>query len=298
MTHVLEDFVNREAALQAMWKVVRGETAHRILLVCGRDGIGKTYLLEEFGAECDLKGVHCVSTDFAELQISEQSYLSIVLNIQRQLGPQGFELLLETIAQTRKLAAWDTVDAPAAMPPAGVARAPAEGRSGGVDFYQQATVYGDVAGRDLYNVTQIIQRDDPVVQQVVEARISAALLECLVRFTKVHPVILLLNSWEQATAEVCNWVCHNLLSWIATNKLTGAAAVLAGEKVPDLPRLARCIKELTLEGLPEDAVSTYWQDKRCLPPEDLPHILKYSMGFPVLLAMMADQRELDVELSG
>jgi hypothetical protein len=298
---LLEDFVNREAALKAMWKAVREETDQRILLIRGPDGIGKTYLLEEFRAECEAQDLACLCLDFAETPATQQSHLTFALKAYEQLGPEGFETLVQTIRDTRSLGAWETVQSP---PPvvAGLGRPdPAQtlpkGRSGGVDFHQPVTIHGDVVGRDAYYL-QLFQRDDPAVQQLIKSRITAALRDCLGKFANTRTLVLLLNSWHQTTTEMRNWLSHNPLYWIAAKELSLAVAVVAGEEVPDLQRLPRRIGRVILRGLPNDAVHVYWIEKRGLPPEDVPNIITYSRGLPMLLAMIADQREIALEVLG
>lgn len=298
MKFIIEDFVNREEQLTTLWKIIRQEIEQQILLIRGPDGIGKTSLLDEFRAECEEEGIDCARFDFAGS--SDQSYMTLVLSMFNQLGPEGFEGLTQTIAESRTLGAWETVptppvsarvERPAANP------VPPGGRSGGVDFYAPATIHGDVVGRDAYYVTQIIQRDDPLVQQMIQARITAAFRDCLVELTTTRTVVLLLDSWHQATTDIRDWLCRNLLSWILNKKLPDAIAVVAGQELPDLRRPPRRIGRLTLVGLPDEAVRAYWVEKCGLPPEDVPNIIKYSGGLPMLMALLADQRAMATGVS-
>jgi hypothetical protein len=299
MTLLIEDFVNREEQLATLRKIIRQERDQRILLIRGPKGIGKTYLLDECQAECEAEGTNCARVDFAER--SDQNYMTIVLSVWNQLGPEGFEHLTQTIAETRALGAWETVPtAPAAVRVEHSAANPVPSgrRSGGVDFYEAATIHGDVVGRDAYYVTQIIQRDDPWVQQVIQADITAAFRDCLVELTTTRMVAFLLDSWERATTDIRDWLCRNLLKWILDKKLSNALAVVAGTEVPDLGRPMRRSGRLALDRLPDEAVRTYWIEKCNLPPEDVTNIIKYSRGNPMVMALMADERAMALEFSG
>lgn len=315
MTFFINDFVNREEQLTTLWKIVRQETDERVLLIHGTDGIGKTYLLNEFQAECEAEGINCVEIDFKSL---DQKYTAIVWSVYEQLGPQGFEHLVQTYTEASTLGAWKTDTTP---PVAARAEYPAANpippgrRNSGHDPPQ--TIHGDkvegdkivarvgdvgpgaqvITGKQI-EVTQIIQRDDPWVQQMIQARITAAFRDCLVKLTTTRKVVFLLNCWHKATTETCDWLCHNLLDWILTKKLPDAAAVVCGLQVPDLRRSSQCLRRLTLAELPDEAVCTYWIEKRGLPPHEVPDIIKYSGRLPLLMALLADRRALELGVSG
>jgi hypothetical protein len=316
MTFFINDFVNREEQLTTLWKIVRQETDERVLLIHGIDGMGKTYLLNEFQAECEAEGINCVEIDFGESP--DQDCMAIVLSVYQQLGPQGFEHLVQTYEEASTLGASKTVTTP---PLAARAEYPAAnpippGRpNSGHDPPQ--TIHGDkvegdkivgrvgdvgpgaqvIIGKQI-EVTQIMQRDDPWVQQMIQARITAAFRDCLVKLTTTRKVVFLLNCWHKATTETCQWLCHHLLDWILTKKLPDAAAVVCGLQVPDLRRSSQYIRRLTLAELPDEAVRTYWIEKRGLPPHEASEIIEKYGGFPLLLYMLAERRALTLGISG
>lgn len=292
MILLIEDFVNREEQLATLWQMVRQEVSQRVLLIYAPTGMGKTYLLDEFQDECQAEGIACARIDFAES--ADQNYLTIVLQVRSELGTEGFEPLNQAIEKARTDAAWETVPGPTAAtrvegPPAEGGRL--SGRGGGVDFRGPATIYGDVIGRDaIYHITQIIQRDDPVVQQVIQADITDAFHECLAELTAARQVVFLIDSWERATTDTGDWLRRHLLKWILDKKLPGAVAAVGGSQVPDLQRPPRGIRRLTLDGLPKEAVHMYWTEKYGLPAEDVPHVIRLSKREPYLLALMADRQ--------
>src|SRR4051794_39972217 len=93
MSLLIEDFVNREEHLDMFRKIVHRELEQRILIVHGPAGIGKTYLLDECRAMCEANEIKYTSIDFAGIQ--DRSYMAVVQTVWEQLGPQGFEPLLQ-----------------------------------------------------------------------------------------------------------------------------------------------------------------------------------------------------------
>jgi hypothetical protein len=281
MTVLIEDFVNREEHLATLWKIIRREVDQRALLIRGPAGIGKTYLLEECRARCAAERIACMCVDFAATL--DRGYLAIVQAMYVQLGSNGFQRLFQAFEVASSQSAWPA-------PPL-AADKPSSGRSGGVDMSGPTTVMGDVAGRDIINyIQQIDRRDDPLVQRRIQSQVTAALHECLVELAATHTLVFLLDSWQDAPTDTCNWLNQNLLSWIVEKQLPQAMVVVAGRAVPDLRGPAPRIRQVALAELPEPAVRAYWVEKYRLPPEDVPNIFKYSGGLPLLVAMMAQRQ--------
>jgi hypothetical protein len=286
MSFLVEDFVNRQELLATLWKIIRHETDQRLLFIHGPDGIGKTYLLDEFRAECQVDKIEYVRLDFVE--IPNPNYLTVVLSVYGQLGPPGFEHLSQTIDETRSLGAWETIDS----------------QTGQGDGGDEIGIYvrdigpdAQVIGKQVINLTQIIQRDDPVTQQKIQIDVTRALQDCLAEFTTTHTVVFLFDSWHKATTDIRDWLSENLLRWIADEKLPKGAAVVAGREVPDMHRPRRRIGRLALAELPDEAVRTYWVEKYGLPPDEVPDIIKYSGGMPIVMFMMAERRAMALGIS-
>ena len=297
---LIEDFVNREDYLTALWKIIRRETDVRLVLVGGSKGIGKTYLLKEIQAECAAAQpdpVACVQVDFAARpgQINHV-YLDVVRSVFTQLGKEGIDRLAKILALTHEFLPTPPVAPPvAAREPVAVATGGNGGRSGGVDFGGPATIGGDVVGRDvIYQITQVIQpgiqRDDPWVQSLIQTKITDAWREHLIEITSARTIVFLFDSWQWAATDVGAWLGQHLLSWILDKTLPGAVGIVAGlERAHDQwppPRF----RPVALPPLPEEAVRIYWVEKRRLPPEDVENIIKYTGGHPQLLALLADRQ--------
>lgn len=298
MTYRIEDFVNRDLALTALWSMVRLETEHRILVIHGRDGIGKTSLLKQFREECQREKTACGLLNFAELL--DQSYLGVTLDLEEQLGPKGFEHLDQVIAETSELGPWAVVGAESVVPELArsvVEPAIASGRGGGVDFYDQTTVYGDVVGGHQINLIRMSRSEDPRTQRLIRTRVTDALRDCLIAFSAARPVVILLDSWHEALEDTRRWLQDHLLSWIVREELPQVVVAITCKEVPDLERLPRGAPQFRLRGLSRDAVELYWVKKRRLPSDEVDDVIKYTGGIPIGMVVMAELRALSLEAS-
>jgi hypothetical protein len=281
-----------------LWQALRQQSNQRILLVAGVQGVGKTYLLGEYKAECAAEGVVCIQIDFADS--ANHTYLGLIRLVRNEFPSDDFAHLDEIIRQTRNLGRWESVP-PAVLAP--VASLPSlrpeqpGARSGGVDFAAPAEVGRDVAGRDINYIFQIIQRDDPVVQAEVQDRITGAFLECLAAYTTTQPIAFLFDSWELAPTAIRDWINARLLLWILERRLPVSIAVIAGSQLPDFRRTPRRIQQLTLQHLSEEEVRIYWVEKRGLPPEDVAQVFRLTRGLPGAVALLADVQTLPAPVS-
>jgi hypothetical protein len=296
MTYRIEDFVNRELALAALRSMVRLETEQRILVIHGRDGMGKTCLLKHFREECLKENTACCLFHFAEP--SERSYWGIIHSIEEQLGPKRFEHLEQVIAETSELGSWSVAAAESVRHELGAStldRAVAGGRSGGADFHGPTTVYGDVVGRD--QIILMSRSEDPRTQRLIQAHVTAALRDCLTTLSAARPTVILLDSWHEAPEDTRRWLQDHLLSWIVRGELPRAVAAITCKEVPSLDRLPHRAPQFHLQGLPRQAVELYWVEKRHLPSDEVDDVMKYTGGIPNGMIVMAEGRALSLEAS-
>lgn len=298
MTCLIEDFVNRDPELSILWRTIQLERQQRIVLISGQSGLGKSYLLEECIARCTDEGISYVWVDFAES--FDQTYIEIIHTVLRQIGAKHFARLKETLIDIRKeqeqvprLSALSKPEHPPTL-----ANRP-DGRSGGVDFGGQAEVHGDVVGRDIYYITQIIHRGDHFDQENIQDQVTSAFQESLVEFTLTRTVVFLFDSWERLVAtDTRNWLQHNLLYWILEKKLSHSVAVVAGTQVPDIRRLRLRVEKLTLSFLPNKAVQTYLAEKRGVPDDKkLGSLVEAAKGHPLVMSLLADLHAPSASLS-
>jgi hypothetical protein len=269
---LIEDFVNRETQLDLLWNMVCGKVDQRILLIRGPGGIGKTYLLDECRARCQAEKIACVRIDFDTLL--ERGYMTIVQMLWDQLGPLGFERLDQALATASNLSPWQ-VDRDREPP------------SGGVAFDGSTTIHGDVVGGNVYNINQASRHDHPMVQQRMQMLVTSALRECLADLAGTYRLVFLIDSWQDVPTDTRDWLRRHLLTWVADKTLSQAVMVIAGRELPDVPGPPPRIRELTLPELPEAAVRSYWVERRGLPAEEVPNVIKLSGGLPLTIYLMA-----------
>jgi hypothetical protein len=313
MEYVLSDFVNRTEQLGLMWQMARQKIEPRILIVEAAFGMGKSYLIKEFRAQCQEEGIDLVCLDFEE-KYEDPGYMYIVKEIWTQLGPAGFDLLTQTIQETTSFSARGRIleeirkfqaeresgsssipaDAGEAVQDERSGASPPEkataGQSGGVNIYGGTNTFRDVAGRDIIHFTQIIQAEDPFVQGKARLWITEVLKQCLVQIAAERRVIFLIDNWQKADGETRRWLARSLVKWTADALLPHVSIMIAGVEVLDLdPR--RRIKKVLLPEFEETAAYTYLVDKCGLPMEDVPEIIRVAGGFPLMLVMASARRK-------
>lgn len=315
MEHILSDFVNRTELINLMWQMAREEIETRILVIEGMGGSGKSYLVREFQAQCQEEKVSVVRLDFAD-RYEDPGYLYVVKEIWSQLGVEGFQGLAETINQITNRASPVQVHASQAQPfraqalpsmaPSELsaelaampfASAPLENnggstfaQSGGVNISGGTNVFqGDVAGRDIVHLIQIIQREEPFVHAQAQISITDALRKCLIQIAEKQRIIILIDHWQGADGETRRWLGRSLIKWVADLLLPKTGVVIAGVQVGDLdPR--RRIKKINLPELSEETAQIYLLEKCGLPQADVPEIIRVAGGLPLMLAMAAARR--------
>ena len=291
-----EDFVNREKQLDLLWQVIQQEADVRIILIAGPSGIGKTYLLEECCSRCGQHGILHVRIDFTEQWNS--GYLAIIRNIRHQLGSENFGHFDQVLMAMRTLGKSEPL--PEFSSPPGTGARPGTssdlpGRSGGVNL-SGPTKARDVVGRDINYITQIIQTDDALVQNEIRDQLIMALQQCVQQLTTRLPVVFFFDSWERATTDDRIWIHQHMLDWILEKRFAQAVAIVAGIQPPQLQRLPRRVAQMSLSVLPDDALQTYWLEKRGLSPQELPHIIRLTRGHPAVVAMLADMQMTPLQL--
>lgn len=313
MDYILDDFVDRSPQLDFMWQIARQEVESRILIIEGNDGIGKSYLLKEFLAECQEEGIESVRVDFVEKDW-DPGYMYIIKEILNQLGTQSFAPLEHMIRETIQQSARDHVQADArdiqskrgteqSPPVPKPAPIPKESenpplnasgvtpvRSGGVNITGGQNIFRDVAGRDIITLIQIIQREDPFVQAWASARIAEALKNCLIEITSKRSIVFILDHWQKVDKDTRRWLERSLIKWAADDILPKASIVLAVESSSELNPRKR-IKRDILPELDEESVRIYLVKKCGLSDKEVPEIFRVTGGIPLMLTMAVARRK-------
>lgn len=313
MEYIVSDFVDRTRHLDLMWQITRQEIEPRILLVEGAFGMGKSYLFKEFRAECQENGLEMVCLDFED-KYEDPGYLFIVKEIWTQIGPIGFDALARILQETTGLSARGRIleeiqKLQAAKESGASATTEAEGQpfqqdklssglqgktpsgqSGGVNIYGGTNTFQDVAGRDIIHFTQIIQAEDPFVQEKAQLWITEVLKECLVQIAAERRVVFLIDNWQKADTATRRWITRSLIKWAADALLSKVNIIIAGVEITDVDPRRRIKKELLPE-FEEAETYAYLVDKCGLQMEEVPEIIHVAGGFPLMLVMASERRK-------
>jgi hypothetical protein len=310
---VQPDFVNRGEQLTFFWKMAEQCVTKRIMLVRARFGMGKTYLLKEFRAECKDQRIQVVFLDLKD-RYEDPGYMQIVREIVTQLGGKGFDQLintLQTLPETinRKIAqdiqqgvlnrlpTDPQMGPPLTRPPNEPTPLPLTGelprqRSGGIDISGGQNTFRDVAGRDLINnFIQVFYREDPYVQTLARFQVTEALKDCLVRITTQNKIVFLIDHWSDegfdCDKELRIWLEQTLVEWTANCTLPQSCTVIAGDEGTSL-EARRCMEWVELDDLPPEAVYHYIVKINHIPESELKQF-EFAGGDPTMLLRKVNQ---------
>ncbi len=280
--YILEDFVDREHHIALMWQMQRCEIETRVLAIEGQGGMGKSYLLAEFKAQCQESGIEVVSLDF-EQRYEDPGYLHLVKKTWLGLGPDGFDPLAQLIRKTQDGGALGIISSELHI------SATTSDGDGTVNIRGGTNTFHDVAGRDINNFFVSFHREDPFVQEQARVQIADVLRKCLEDVTSRRNVVFLLDHWQKGDVDTRRWIVDSLVRWLADHALPKACMVITGIEVPDLdPR--RSIRKTRLTELDDQSSHDYLVKKRGISHETAPQIVQVTGGVPLMLAMAAERR--------
>jgi hypothetical protein len=315
MDYVLWDFVDREEQLTDLWKVAHQERMLPIVFVAGEEGMGKTYLLEEFRQECQRRQVAQAGVDFNEKGLGEE-YFNIILKVASQLGQQHLDKVLRAIEHIRqtglkKLAA-ETSSAGAPAEAGGAGEAPAGVSTGGettaaapgVTIHNEATLEigniargANVAVNPIFNA---LYTDDPLVKDWAKTELTAVFLKELADFTAQQRLVLLFDHWEAASTGAARWVNENLVDWVLAQPPPQVVLYLASPEFPKIEKARGRAWAARLAEFTQEVAHQFWVERWKLPEEFFESAWENSGGEPRLLfwAARRRKRELDNQAGG
>lgn len=281
----IEDFVNREEALTAIWGSVGAAAKERVWLIAGPAGIGKSYLLDECRARGRAERILCLRLDLHDARLRTPP--SLILQLAEQLGAARAQHTLAAAAQSTALAQTPAGDsAPVQSGDIIAAQVEAVAQGGLVAVGKGIT---QISGQVVTYVTQTVRYDDPWVQQQTQLRLTDALRADLAAIQPPTTGLLLIDGWSATNSAVQAWLCAHLLDWVAAGDAPQFCAAVAETAIlPDFAFPNR-VGRMTLGELAASAVTEYWVQRRKLPQAELEGALKFSGGVPLVLALIADQ---------
>jgi hypothetical protein len=305
MDYELWDFVDRGDQLRDFWKVAHQELVLPIVLVAGEEGMGKSYLLEEFSKECQRQQVSLASVDFNENDLGEV-YFNIILKVANQLGKTHLDAVLSAIYDIREKGF--TKLAGEAAPPAAAEAGPGENiRTGGettlagpgMQIHNEATLeIGRIAAGANVNINPVInqlQTEDPLVKEWAKAALTAVFLKELEAFTAQQRLVLLFDHWEAANSDAVLWVKENLVAWVLAQPPPQAVMYIASPEYPKIEKARGRAWATELSELSHDAARTFWIERWKLPEDKFEAAWETSGGEPRQLYWAARRRKRELE---
>jgi hypothetical protein len=280
----IEDFVNREEALTAIWNSVTSAAKERVWLIAGDTGIGKSYLLDECWARGRAQRLLCLRFDLHDARL--RTVPALIMQLAEQLGAARAAHTLAAAEQATALAQPAGTGAPSDS--SDVIAAQIDGIAQG-SLVAVGKGITQISGHVVTYVTQHVRYDDPWVQQQMRLRLTQALRTDLAALQPLETALLLIDGWSAANSEVREWLCSQLLEWVAAGETPQVcAAVAETDSLPDIAFPGR-VGRMTLHALAASAVEEYWVKRRKLPAVELSGAYKFSGGVPLVLALIADQ---------
>lgn len=149
----------------------------------------------------------------------------------------------------------------------------------------------------LESATRAVFRDgaffpplaDPLQKQALQGEISFTFFDELSRLAQPQTILLSYDSYEDAPAEVWQWLTGVLLDEVVRGHLPGVMVLIAGRKVPLVTHMMKPKTILTaLEPFDLATVQEYWVQRRQLSADQIEEIYRQTAGHPQRVAEQAN----------
>lgn len=292
MTCNLREFVGRTREIELFDSLLAHPT-HRVMLVQGGGGIGKSCLLfrlrrtqgREPGAPL------CAVLDFrADSDLSQSEW--IIRRLREQLGGHFDQKLGQAEMDIQRELAQST------LPQSLMAAVPAGGAPAG-----SLALSGDITANDIIVGNKITIRNSTLVfnpgggadvlQAEVEQRRNRAFRAALLDLVATQKLILFIDHYELAGKVAQRWLIDQLLALplYDGDLCENLWVVVGGQQVPfqeQIDQWRHVLQRYTLPPLTQEEVHLFWAEKRKLDPAQTMIIALTSGGNPGLLFMMAN----------
>lgn len=287
MSNLSDWFVNRLKQIDGFSKMVARQTAKQIMVIEAPAELGKTWTLQRLLLDCRAQTVNAALIDFRERQAWD--YLLLVRQFRDQLGAAHFNALTDVINQATTLNVNFTTSTTAGGP------VNLNLATEGSQISDSTLQIGDVAGGNIVKDNHfVVHADSATARRSIELRITDAFIDSLKTLSQAQPVVLMIDSYEDATAEADRWLRFAFLTRIRDALLPNVIVLLAGRKAPEIDQTWQPVVARTgLTPFEESFVKEYIIEKRKLSGLDLATVFRVSGGHPGLLAKMADIATVD-----
>lgn len=140
-----------------------------------------------------------------------------------------------------------------------------------------------------------LQASSQQARQLAIKQINRAFSSCLRRVLDSHRLVLLFDSFEDATDEAEAWIHDQLLVPMFDNRFENLLVIVSGRQTYDIRDRKPLVGKTGLDPFSLDDVREYLLEKRNIQEDDIEKVFKYSRGLPSVLATMADVASMTSE---
>lgn len=298
MDNISDDFVDRTEEVKNFRGLINDQR-HRLLLIFGLQGRGKSYLARQFHRISNTEQMTSVVMDFQNYTMLTEPE-EIINHLIVRLGSNFAECMEQAEAdvtrqRARHLKEFGKIlsEALSASPP---------GRGGGVtmDNIDEVKIGGDVVGGDKVSVHIGSLYTNPdggtaLGQMSTQLRRNLVFRTALKNFLADQKrVIFFFDHFDAATTPVKSWVSDQMLSLIL-EEVEGYVKmwiVVAGVTVPHQEKryqLQDVLRSQRVNSLPDDAVHLFWVDARGVAKTKVDECIQETKGNTKLLFQMLYQ---------
>ena len=207
---------NRTQEIAQFLKMVEGRCEERIFLIEAPSGCGKTSLLMRFEAECPKE----VKSAWVDLKAAQTGAPYVFSRIRKKLGAEQFPQFIRAVQQFM---------------------------SGGVE------VSGNEIQGQENQIQVVLNVQDESLRNMRLIALREAFFQDLVALP--HPVLLILDTFNEAPETLANWIAGEFLAEVAD--APNVLAVVAGQQVPEPSgEWMRCHYHCGLENILE--IDAWW----------------------------------------
>jgi hypothetical protein len=259
---LLKEFVNREREFGTFCEMLESD-GPRVLCVCGRSGVGKSWLLAKFVHEIAVRGLR--KSEVVWTDTRNHDFLGVMRKIRDDLGPQHFSAFTDlvnfyTVPQYKLQV--EIVGGPNTI-------------SVAEDAMLTQSETGDIAGILIKDVMLTEPRADINVMQTERmAKLTDAFIRGMAKAVGDTTTVVFLDAVEKMSAETSAWTWGELLVAARDGQLGRTKFVLCGRETPELDRSWRFAVEIaSLAPLSEEHILTYLE-RREIPVEGRAQLAK------------------------
>ncbi len=292
MDDISDEFVNRTREINN-FKGLINDRRHRLLLIYGLEGRGKTYLRHQLLRISREEQMVSAVVDLQRARMLTEPD-KVITHLSERLGSSFAALMMQAEEEIRRQPALDSAELGEALSRAFSANPQGPGSSVSLSDIERVHVGGSIVGGNQYilkNVNVFLNPDSGKKQDQAanEKRQNAVFRIALKHFLADQKrVILFFDHFEEATTLVSGWVSDYFLNLILeeTGEFSNLWVIVVGRKVPlqdEIDNWRHILWSQQLDSLPDEAIYLVWIDRRGLDKDTVDKFIKGAKGNTKLL---------------